>query len=70
MTNTMIDLISSELDFNELKNYVSNHISDYANYIKEEMFIIIYKLTKNKIIVSDIQTEFFNRLDLIKEAMI
>lgn len=70
MTNTMIDLISSELDFNELKNYVSNHISDYVNYIKEEMFIIIYKLTKNKIIVSDIQTEFSNRLDLIKEAMI
>lgn len=69
MTKTIIDLITSELNFKEIRDYVSDNMVDYINYIKEEMFIKIYKKIGNKIIISDLQREFENRQDLIKEAL-
>lgn len=69
MTKTIIDLITSELNFKEIKDYVSDNTVDYINYIKEEIFIKICKKTGNKIIISDLQEEFKNRQDLIKEAL-
>lgn len=73
MSKTILDLISSELNFTEIREYVSNHTNDYINFIKEEIFIYITKwCKKNKIeiVFSDLQLEFKNRQDLIKEAMI
>ncbi|MDD3241328.1 MAG: hypothetical protein PHQ64_00915 [Bacilli bacterium] len=69
MTKTIIDLITSELNFKEIRDYVSDNMVDYINYIKEEMFIKVYKKIGNKIIISDLQREFENRQDLIKEAL-
>lgn len=69
MTKTIIDLITSELNFKEIKDYVSDNVVDYINYIKEEIFVKIYKKIGNKIIISDLQKEFKNRQDLIKEAL-
>lgn len=61
MTNTIANLIASEIKLKEIKDYINNNTESYLNFIKDEIYIKIYNITNNKIIVSDLQEEYIEK---------